>query len=282
MRDRTAAAHGPAPQVISRAAGFSACGAATHGQPPREQVVDRAAARSAPASSKRSRNRSKTSGCSRGRRLRSPPRSSGRSPAKSVASSAARSSSAGPRPVEFTERCMQATARGLPRGSVTCGRSSVRRSGHLASRTRRSDLDRPGRTHQQHVRAALVGGDQIGVEVGQQRAAANRARGGRSAPEPPAARHRSPQRPSQRGGASCSSATSHSMASSTRANSSCSGRLTCTCVAFRSVLRAAGATGRVNSAGSGGWSRPWNRFQVTAVHVSDRPGRCRPVSRMRR
>ena len=72
----------------------------------------------------------------------------------------------------------------------------------------------------------------------------------------PFARARPPSARNQSGGVSWSSATSHSRPAIHPANSSRSGRFTWTWVALRSVTRRSRERS-VNSAWSGGKSRPW-------------------------
>ncbi len=83
-------------------------------------------------------------------------------------------------------------------------------------------------------------------------------------PSAPAARARGS---AKRGGHSCSSATSHSQLASIAANSASRSRLTWMWVALRSGIRSSRER-QVRSPGSGGKSRPWNRFQAIAVNCT--------------
>ena len=211
---------------------------------------------------KRRSSPSNAAPCRDGRRLRSPPKSSGPPAAKSDASRAACSASPAPRPVSGTDRCMQATVSGSPPSSSTRASNKARRSGTRVSSWRCTATIRAGpRTSTmfdppsfEAIRSGLshASADRIGASPLRD-----------VSPSAPWARQAVARAASQRGGASCSSATSHSQPARQAANGARSGRLTCAWVALRSVTRSSRER-LVRRAGSGGKSRPWKRFQVRA------------------
>jgi len=209
---------------------------------------------------KRSRSSSNVARWSFRRRLRSPPKTSGSPAAHSVASWAACRASALPWPVLGTDRCMQATTSWRPSASSSRVIARRRRSGRVASVSARVATIRAGGRTSRMFEPPSFEPIRSGFHT------ANRARS--NASELREVRSRTPSAPvacsrpaSQRGGASCSSATSHAQAARRAANSACSGLLTWTCVASRSARRVSFER-QVSSSRFGGKSRPWKRFQV--------------------
>ncbi len=197
------------------------------------------------ASPKRRSSSSKAGACWAGRRFRSPPSSSGPPPANASASSAARISSAAPCPVSGTDRCMFATASRPPSEVATRVSSSARRSGRRAKRWRSTASILAGA----RTKVMLEPPSPDLIRSGHRSAMAARSHGSslrEVSPRAPFARHAAPRGASQRGGASCSRAISQGRPS-------------------RKAENSLSREPRWSGPPSGGWSRPWNRFQVSAL-----------------
>src|ERR1044072_540324 len=217
-----------------------------------------------PARPKRSRSCSKSAGSRAGRRLKSPAKSSGAPCVPSLAIRAASNTSSTASAGWWAEACRLATqmpwpgrvkaiarGSGLPSWIAISPRAGFPRRAPSGRTRVRFEPPSPEAIRSGLRRAARVrSGPNELREVSTRCASAGQARASDAA---------------KRGGHSCSSATSHSAAASTVANSSSKSRLTWTWVAFRSSTRSSRER-QVKSAGSGGKSRRWKRFQATAVN----------------
>ena len=217
---------------------------------------------------KSSRSRSKTPGRSAGRRLRSPPKISGASPAHSVAARAARSTSS----LASSGRSLVACRLAMQTPEAVRVKAIARRSGApswIAS-SRRSAIppSRPGT----RTRVRFEPPSPEAIRSGFWRASS--ARSGPSELREVSTRWHSAAQArasgaAKRGGHSCSRATSQAAPASSVANSALRSRLTWTWVSLRSSIRSSRER-QVRSAGSGGKSRPWKRFQAIAVNSTAR------------